>query len=161
MGALHTERLDLTLMTPEHARGIATGDNPDRHARVAGYPTTSTLLRAELTIAAATQRCPLGAFGTYQVTRREDGRVIGDVGFLGPPDATGAVSIGGAIAPEERRRGYATEAFKALVEWAQEQPGVTCVIADTTRANVAAQRLLERAGLRLMGEDGELRYYMA
>jgi hypothetical protein len=34
------------------------------------------------------------------------------------------------------------------------------VLADTTRSNVASQRLLERAGLRRMGEDGELLYYM-
>jgi hypothetical protein len=34
------------------------------------------------------------------------------------------------------------------------------VLADTTRSNVASQRLLERAGLHRVGEDGELIYYM-
>jgi hypothetical protein len=34
------------------------------------------------------------------------------------------------------------------------------VLADTTRSNGAAQRLLERVGLHRIGEDGELLYYM-
>ncbi len=34
------------------------------------------------------------------------------------------------------------------------------MLADTTRTNVASQRLLERAGMRRVGEDGELLYYM-
>ena len=71
--------------------------------------------------------------------RRADERVIGDVGFLGPPDATGAVSVGCAITEDARRRGYATEALSALLGWAREQPGLTCVVADTTRTNVARE----------------------
>jgi len=73
------------------------------------------------------------------VIRRADERVIGDVGFLGPPDATGAVSVGCAITEDARRRGYATEALSALLGWAREQPGLTCVVADTTRTNVARE----------------------
>ena len=33
--------------------------------------------------------------------------------------------------------------------------------ADTTRTNVASQRVMERAGMQRVGEDGELLYYMA
>ena len=59
-----------------------------------------------------------------------------------------------------RGHGYATEALTALLAWAREQSGLTCVLADTTRSNNAAQRLLERVGLHRIGEDGELLYYM-
>ena len=47
-----------------------------------------------------------------------------------------------------------------MLEWARAQPGLTCVLADTTRSNIASQRLLERVGLHRLGEDGELLYYM-
>jgi RimJ/RimL family protein N-acetyltransferase len=158
---LHTARLELILLEPEQARALAAGTGRNGDPWAAGYPMASTLLRAELTAAAAAARRPLGAFGTYQVVRRADGRVIGDVGFMGPPDATGAVSVGCAITEDAREQGYGSEALAALLEWARGQPGLTCVLADTTRSNVASQRLLEAVGMRRMGEDGELLYYMA
>ena len=93
--------------------------------------------------------------------RRADGHVIGDAGFMGPPDATGAVSVGCAIIDDARGQGYATEALAALLGWAREQPGLTCVLADTTRANVASQRLLERVGMHPVGQGrGSSIYYV-
>jgi RimJ/RimL family protein N-acetyltransferase len=157
---LHTARLELVLMGPEEARAVTGGISQNGHAWAAGYPLGSSLLRAELTLAAAAHDRPLGAFGTYQVVRRADGQVIGDVGFMGPPDATGAVSIGCAITEDARGQGYGTEALSALLEWCRGQEGLTCVLADTTRSNLASQRLLERVGLHRVGEDGELLYYM-
>jgi RimJ/RimL family protein N-acetyltransferase len=35
------------------------------------------------------------------------------------------------------------------------------VVADTTRTNQASQRVMERAGMQRVGEDGELLYYMS
>jgi RimJ/RimL family protein N-acetyltransferase len=157
---LHTARLDLVLLEPAGARDLAAGLNEDGHPWAAGYPLGSSLLGAELTVAAAKHKRPLGAFGSYQLIRRADGQVIGDVGFMGPPDATGAVSVGCAIAEDARGQGYATEALAALLDWARQQPGLTCVLADTTRSNLASQRLLERAGMHRVGEDGELIFYM-
>jgi RimJ/RimL family protein N-acetyltransferase len=157
---LSTPRLELVLLEPDCARSLAAGINDNGHAWADGYPLGSTLLRAELTAAAAAQHAPLGEFGTYQVVRRADGCVIGDVGFMGPPDETGAVSVGCAITEDARGQGYATEALEALLAWARDQSGLTCVLADTTRSNIASQRLLERVGLHRIGEDGELLYYM-
>ena len=157
---LSTPRLELVLLEPPGARALAAGINHNGHPWAAGYPLGSTLLRAELTAAAAAQDAPLGEFGTYQVIRRADDCVIGDVGFMGPPDETGAVSVGCAITEDARGQGYGTEALSAILAWARRQSGLTCVLADTTRSNLAGQRLLERVGLHRIGEDGELLYYM-
>jgi RimJ/RimL family protein N-acetyltransferase len=157
---LHTARLDLVLLEPEAARALADGVALNGHRWASGYPLGSSLLRAEMTLAAAAQDLPLGSFGTYQVIRRADDQVIGDVGFMGPPDATGAVHVGCAITEDARGQGYATEALAELLHWARDQSGLTCVLADTTRSNLASQRLLERVGLHRVGEDGELIYYM-
>jgi len=157
---LQTPRLDLVLMDGDVARAVASGVSDNGHPWAAGYPLGSSLLRAELKLAADAHERPLGRFGTYQVVRRADGHVIGDVGFMGPPDATGAVHVGCAIADDARGQGYATEALAAVLEWARGQTGLTCVLADTTRSNLASQRLLERVGLNRVGEDDELLYYM-
>src|SRR3954470_8529585 len=157
---LRTARLDLVLLEPAPARALATGANPDGHTWAPGYPLADSLLYAELTAAAADGGRPLGAFGTYQIVRRDDGSVIGDAGFLGPPDATGAVHLAVVITELARGQGYATEAVTALLAWARTQDGLTCVLADTTRSNPASRRLLERVGMHRVGEDGELMYYM-
>jgi RimJ/RimL family protein N-acetyltransferase len=157
---LDTPRLELVLLEPASARSLAAGINHNGHPWADGYPLGTSLLCAELTAAAAAQRAPLGEFGIYQVIRRADGHVIGDVGFMGPPDETGAVLLGCAITEDARGQGYATEALCVLLDWARGQSGLTCVLADTTRSNLASQRLLERVGLRRIGEDGELLYYM-
>jgi RimJ/RimL family protein N-acetyltransferase len=157
---LHTSRLDLVLLEPDSARALAEGVHLNGHPWASGYPLGSSLLRAEMTLAAAAQECPLGSFGTYQVIRRADDHVIGDVGFMGPPDATGAIHVGCAITEDARGQGYATEALSAVLDWARGQAGLTCVLADTTRSNLASRRLLERVGLHRVGEDGELLYYM-
>ena len=158
--AIHTERLDLQPLELPAARALVAGETRNDRPWAPGYPLGSSLLRAELTLAADARKLALRGFGSYQMVRRADGHVIGDVGFMGPPDATGAVSVGCGIIDDARGQGYATEALTAVLEWARGQPGLTCVLADTTRSNLASQRLLERVGMHRVGEDGELIYYM-
>ena len=145
---LSTPRLDLVLLEPEPARLLVAG-RENGHPWADGYPMGSTLLSAELTLAAAAGNHPLGAFGSYQVVRRADGAVIGDAGFVGPPEETGAVSVGCAIIESARGQGFATEALRALLDWAAMQGGLTCVLAEATKANPAAQRLLAGLASRL------------
>ncbi len=92
-------------------------------------------------------------FGFYLVVRAEDTLVVGEIGFVGPP-ADGAVTIGYAIVPGERRQGYATEAIRGLSEWALQQPGVGEVQAQTLPDNEPSTRALLRAGF-VEGEPGE------
>jgi RimJ/RimL family protein N-acetyltransferase len=158
---LHTPRLDLMLLEPEAARSLVGGADPNGYTWAEGYPMGATLLEAELTARADEDDQPLGAFGAYQVIRRQDGTVIGDIAFHGPPDELGAVRLSLGIVAVARDRGYASEALTALLRWAREQDGLTCVLADTTATDVACQRVLERSGMQRIGHDGELIYYMA
>ncbi len=87
--------------------------------------------------------------------------MIGAAGFMGAPDDTGAVRVGYGLAESARGQGYATEALRGLLDWARTQDGLTCVLADTTRTNVRSQKVTERAGMKRVGEDGELLYSMA
>jgi RimJ/RimL family protein N-acetyltransferase len=84
-------------------------------------------------------------YGVHLVVRRDDGRVIGDGGFVGPP-ADGAVAIGYEIVPSARGQGYATEVIRALAEWALGQPAVGEVQAETLPDNEPSIRALLRAG---------------
>jgi RimJ/RimL family protein N-acetyltransferase len=91
---------------------------------------------------------------------RSGRRVIGSVGFHGPPDTTGQVEVGYRIEPEFRRQGVATEVVRALFEWAWREHGVTRFRASTAPDNVASQGVLAKFGLVQTGSqmddyDGE------
>jgi len=107
----------------------------------------------------ATARGEQRPFGFYRITRLADGRAIGGIGFKGQPE-DGCVEIGYGLVPSARGNGYAAEAVVALLAIAKDN-GLSRVIADTARDNIASQRALIRAGFRLVGTDGELHYFEA
>jgi len=92
------------------------------------------------------------------VTKREPA-LIGNVGFHGPPGMhvfeeryPGVVEIGYDVVPEHRRRGIASRAVAALIEWAAVQGAATVAI-TTAATNVPSRRLAERLGFTLIGEE--------
>lgn len=52
-------------------------------------------------------------------------RVIGSIGFDGPPDDRGRLEASCRVHPAHRSRGFAAEALAALLDWATEWYGVT------------------------------------
>ena len=78
---------------------------------------------------------------------------MGSVAFGGKPDAAGAVLIGYAMYPGHEGRGYATEAVKAMVEWAFAQPGVKTVRALAPVWNTPAVHVAEKVGMRPVASD--------
>jgi [ribosomal protein S5]-alanine N-acetyltransferase len=92
-------------------------------------------------------------FGVWVMVERRTSTVVGDIGFIGPPDPTGSVEVGYSVIPDRRRRGYATEAAHSLVSWAFEQPGVTVVVARCDSDNMPSIRTLERIGFRQTSEE--------
>ena len=99
------------------------------------------------------------AWSIWLIIDRADTLVVGDVTFLGPPSQEGTVGIAYGVVPSHRRRGYATEAARALIAWAQQQPGVKAIAAACADDNQASIRTLQRLGFRQTGRSGrELRW---
>jgi RimJ/RimL family protein N-acetyltransferase len=99
-------------------------------------------------------------FGPWIAIDRNRNEVVGSAGFIGRP-RRGEVELGFGIAPGARRRGYATEAAAALVEWALEQPGVARVVARCDEDNAPSIRVLEKLGFERAGRDGQLLRWVA
>ena len=86
---------------------------------------------------------------------------MGVAGYAGPPTEEGVIEIGYAITTEYQRRGYATEAVKALVSRAFEDSRVSVIGANTYPALEPSIRVLEKAGFVRVGneaESGVIRY---
>lgn len=158
---LRTSRLRLRLLSLDEVRALLDGHQDSERPFEPGYPLDATLVSAAIAVAHEDGGTRLGRFGQYQVIRVSDGRVIGDIGFHAPPDERGDVSIGFGIVPSARGQGYATEALRAILDWALSQPEVRAVHADTDYVNLASQSVLSAAGMRVVADEGDRRVYEA
>jgi RimJ/RimL family protein N-acetyltransferase len=93
------------------------------------------------------------------MVRTDDGVVIGDCGFHGPPADVGRAEVGYMVLEPYRRRGYAVEAVGGLVDLARSE-GEAAVFASVRPDNVASLAVVARLGFRPTGvqvdeTDGE------
>ena len=75
--------------------------------------------------------------GRFMVLTDEAGerRVIGTLGFHGPPDDLGRLEVGYRVEARYRRQGYARESVQALFDWAVSAHGVHRFIASISPTN--------------------------
>jgi ribosomal-protein-alanine N-acetyltransferase len=90
--------------------------------------------------------------GRAIVLVEDDGsaRIVGSCGFHSPPEPDGRVEIGYRVEPPWRRQGVASEAVRALFDWAHEH-GVDRFRASVSPGNVASLAVIGRLGFRQTG----------
>lgn len=151
---IETPRVRLVPLGLADAAAIVHGHRPPGARWADGYPTDATLVVAGLVVTAEGDGAGgLGPYRGYQVVRRDDGMVIGDCGFLGPPDARGEVHVGFGVAEVAGGYRLAGEALQGLIAWAHRQEQVERVVAEAAPTNIASLRVLEQAGMRRVGEE--------
>ena len=139
---LQTERLDLELPTVEEAlAGIEAMSPEDKEQLSADW------LRL---VQNATRPDPW--IHGFTIIDRSQKSIVGQCGFKGPPNSEGMVEIAYAIDPEQRCRGYATEAAAALVAYAFTKTDVLFVRAHTLPEANASTRVLTKCGFERAGE---------
>jgi ribosomal-protein-alanine N-acetyltransferase len=80
-------------------------------------------------------------------------RIVGTIGFHGPPDPQGRVEIGYSVDPVYRRRGIAREAVRAMLDWAAATHGIRRFIASISPTNEASLALVAGFGFVLTGSQ--------
>jgi RimJ/RimL family protein N-acetyltransferase len=88
--------------------------------------------------------------------------LIGAVG--GFPKLEGDVEIGYSTLPSFQRRGFGTEAAKALVDWLLKQKDVRTVSAQTYPSLPESIKVMERCGMTYVGpgeDEGTVRYRLS
>ncbi|MBF4568150.1 GNAT family N-acetyltransferase [Plantibacter sp. VKM Ac-2880] len=151
---IHTARTTLEPISPALARRIVERDEWHGDAWHPEYPLADELgpLR---THARSTDHDPV--FTLYLV-RDAAGLAVGGFGFFGPPDSSGAIEFGYGLIPAARGVGLATEVVVAALAVASSN-GASRAIADTDIANVASQRVLEKAGLTEVERSGSMVFF--
>ena len=121
-----------------------------------------TLLRTALRAAIGRAVRPAPPWSLRAIVSRDEKRMVGFTNFHGPPGvndlgAPAAAEIGYTVFPQFRRRGYATETCRALIEWARREHGVQHFISGIEPSNGPSIRVVEKLGFTPMAlmVDGE------
>ena len=77
------------------------------------------------------------------------------MGFRGGPDEEGRADVGYDLVETARGNGYATEALRALAEWALARDDVRTLFATIEPSDLPSQAVVSRAGFRRAGMDEE------
>ena len=77
------------------------------------------------------------------------GRTVGDMAFHWVSERDRTAEIGFVFDPRHQGKGFATEAARAVVDWAFTTAGMHRVIGRTEARNAASARVLEKLGMRL------------
>lgn len=165
---LHTERLDLLLMTPVFFAAAISGDQAQA-AQLLGVPLPAEWWpvphHTRDRVAQALQNPALQPWLERAIVLRTTQTMIGSIAFhmAHPPEplrplGPGGVEFGYTIFTPFRGQGYATEACQALITWAQQQ-GVRRFVLTIRPDNQPSLRIAARLGFRKVGaqmdeEDG-------
>lgn len=95
----------------------------------------------------------------WTIISKADRQMVGDLCFTGAPNEAGEIEIGYGTHEAFRGQGIMTEAVKAMISWASQQPGICAVIAATNKDNPPSQAVLKKNGFLLSGETAELHYW--
>lgn len=91
----------------------------------------------------------LGLFG---IRLRGGGELVGFCGFMRAPGGPGEVELAYELVPEMWGRGIATESARACLCYAFLEIGLERVVAGADAHNVASSRVIEKLGMRAVGE---------
>jgi RimJ/RimL family protein N-acetyltransferase len=120
-------------------------------ARLMDWRAHTSLDDAVAHVADAARQWDSGLEYSWVLTVKPEDRAIGSVGCRVRGHA---VDLGYVLARDQWGRGYATEAARAVFEWARRLDGIHRVWATCDVDNLASARVLEKLG---MSREGRLR----
>jgi [ribosomal protein S5]-alanine N-acetyltransferase len=162
-----SERLELVSLTPSFIGAVlAGGDADESFEPPRDWPDDHDRGFLELRLRQMQQDAGFQEWSVRAVVLPDAKRpMIGHAGFHGPPGtnaikAPQAVELGYTIFEPFRRRGYATEVARALMEWAEKKHGIRHFVASVGPWNEPSLAMMRRLGFEQTGRhwddvDGE------
>lgn len=98
-------------------------------------------------------------FTLWTIILKTENRMVGDLCFMGLPDANGEIEIGYGTNEDFTGNGYMTEAVGGMIDWAKEQSEIKAITASTSKTNVASYTILLKNGFVKTGESEELYHW--
>lgn len=93
-------------------------------------------------------------FSFLMMAHRDSGLFLGTCGIAriendaAPDELQGAVQVGWQLRADYWGQGYAVEAARAVMDFGFDRAGVDCIYSQTSHANRASWRVMEKLGMR-------------
>ncbi|MEO8461439.1 MAG: GNAT family N-acetyltransferase [Dokdonella sp.] len=144
---IETERLRLTALDERHFEAYAAMLADADSTRFVGDGQPLDRMNAWRSMAMLLGHWALRGYGMWAVELRDSGEFIGRVGLLNP-EGWPEIELGWMLTPEHRHQGYATEATRAVLEFAFDTLQLPRLISLIRMENSKSERLARRLGAR-------------
>ncbi|MCW4784717.1 GNAT family N-acetyltransferase [Enterobacter chuandaensis] len=145
---LETPRLKLEPYNDSHYEGLRVMDSDSGVMR---YITGGIVKTPEETwegIRRVQARWDKYNFSWWAIKEKTSGAIVGAACLQHLANVDGApLEIGWRLVPEYNGKGYATEAAKAIIDYAVERIGATYLVAVADPENIPSQRVMQRLGM--------------
>lgn len=145
--AIKTKRLLLRQFKLEDAKVVqylAGNKNVSESTLNIPYPYEDGM--AEEWISSQTQSWKNGTGVIYAITEKSSNNLLGTVSLVSIEDSQ--AELGYWVGEPYWKKGYCTEAAKALIEYAFTRLGIVKVVAEHLSSNPASGRVMEKIGMR-------------
>ncbi|OGO30889.1 MAG: GNAT family N-acetyltransferase [Chloroflexi bacterium RBG_16_56_11] len=150
-----------TTIATEHLllRPYTLADAPDLQRHIGERDIAATTINiphpyvdgmAEEWIGKHRERAEKGEF-QFAITDRQDGRLLGGIGFHDVDRESECAEIGYWIAKPYWRNGYGTEAARAILKYGFEVMGLNRIHARHFKHNPASGRIMQKIGMKYEG----------
>lgn len=152
---IQTSRLDLLCLTVDEFLGLSTNASALDHRGLSNPHSqlSQVQLARENRVQDVRENPQNIRWYTRLIVERTSNAVIGGTSFHGGPDERGMVEIGLGIAEAERGKGYATEALRAMWDWAARLPEVKFLRYTVSPENLPSVAIINKLGVPLVGEQ--------
>jgi ribosomal-protein-alanine N-acetyltransferase len=149
-----TERLLLRELTPDDLDAYAAMNADSEVTRYLGSGRTRTRIETLAEIEYVLRMYAEHGYGLWATVRKDDGVFIGRCGLLNwHLDGRDEVEVAYGLARAHWGRGYATEAARAVREWAFAYLDVPRLISLVVPENEASKNVARKNGMRLESES--------
>ena len=93
------------------------------------------------------------------VVEKPSKTIVAELGFKGVPDKNGEIEIGYGTMPEQRKKGYMTEAVAGMINWAKQRADVKYILAETDENNLASIKVLQKNNFQLFDKRERMKWW--
>lgn len=146
---LCTDRLVLRALVPADVEAMFAYRSDPEVARYQNWePSSVEEIRAFIDDLARLEPFPAGTWYQLGITRKDTGRLIGDLGIHRSGQDPRQAEFGVTLAPSAQGQGFAAEALRALFHFLFAELGLHRVHGSVDPRNTASMALLARLGMR-------------